>query len=204
MDVFLDNNEMPTDQRTLAGLLTAARNLVLPEGRFVVEVRIDGRTLGPQELDDTAELPLEAEEVQLITADPLELADQTLEEIGESLAAARTAQQDAAGLLRTDRAPEALEHIQAALAVWGQAQQAVQTTVQLLNIPLDRMNVGTQTVPQVIEQLLAQLTEVRTQLMASDWLGLADSLGHELDSSAQTWAAMLDDLRRQIAQRKAK
>jgi hypothetical protein len=198
MDVFLDNNELATPEQTLGAILSAARKLIAPAGRFVVEVRVDGRTLEDSEIEFLGPQKINAEEIQLITADPLELADQALADIGDSLRRARGAQQEAAQLLRTDRPADALRFVQDALGVWSQAQQAVQSSARLLEINLDQLRVGDESVPRAIQGLLDRLAAVRTQLTASDWLGLADTLAYELDASALTWTQLMADIRSRV------
>jgi hypothetical protein len=46
----------------------------------------------------------------------------------------------------------------------------------------------------VIEDLAASLTQARDELLNGDWLGLADTLGYDLDEAAEQWTNMLSML----------
>lgn len=185
-------------------MIDAARERLEPTGRIVVEVRVDGRTVTGEDLDDLLDRSAEAEEVQLVTADPFELAQTTLEDVKESLGLARDAQQQAAEGLNADDAAAALEHVRTALGVWQRAQLAVQQTARLIGLPLDEMTVGGRPLPEVIDGLAQQLAVIRDQLISSDWIGLADTLGHEMDDTAATWEEMLDAIMERIGDTKNK
>lgn len=199
MDVYLDHDPMPTDQRTLAGILAEGRRLATAAGRMIVEVRLDGRTLENSEVEQRAHAALDAEELQLVTADPLSLTAQALEDVTDALRLARGWQQEAAELLRTDQPRRALEQVQLALTVWGQAQQAVQAAGRILELDLDKLVVNGEPLTQTIEQMLARLADVREALGTGDWLGLADVLGYELDPLIDRWIAVMNDLRGRIS-----
>jgi len=206
MDVFLDSDAFTTEATTLAEILSEVQQELRPSGRLIVEIRVDGRTLTDREQQNMDAMALEADEVQLITADPVDLALNTLEEITEALAGAREAQQIAAEKLRDDETGAALEHVRSALLVWQQAQQTVEQVADLLAIPLNDLLVDERPVTEVVDELVETLTRARDELLNGDWLGLADTLGFELDEAAEQWAGilkMLSDWIREVRGRKS-
>jgi len=203
MEVFLDHDPIQTEATTLGGVIAAAREQLSDSGRLIVEVRLDGETLPSDELEDRHEQTIEADEVQLITAEPFELARQTLLDVKEALAGVREDQQQAAALLQEDKPAEALAAVREALQVWQQAQQTVLHAGRLIGLDLDQLEVDGKAVPAIIEALADQLKAVRDQLLANDWVALADTLAYELDETIDTWAAMIDRICELILERKA-
>ena len=141
MDIFLDHEPFDTDQTTLAGILDAAQKHLADTDRLVVEVRLDGDPLSEQDIVDRQDEAMDAEELQLITADPVELAMQTLVEVREALVASREDHEQAARLLQQDQAGEGMEYVKRALNTWQQAQAAVVKTAQLVVKPVLRVDV---------------------------------------------------------------
>lgn len=198
MSLFLDSEPFDADQQTLGGAIESASQKLGPTGRIIVEVRIDGEPVSGEDLDRLIDAPVPQTPVHLISADPAELALQTLEELAEELMHARQQQQEAAGLLSTDEAATALEHIRAALGVWQQAQIAVQYIARLMELELDTIEIDGVPLTDLIRDLADKLAAIREQLVAGDWIALSDSFGYELDQTAETWTAMLAGLGRRI------
>lgn len=194
MDVFIDSDVFATEQTSLSGILTEAMNHLRATGRLIVEIRLDGQPLTEREQRKLDAQKLAAGEVQLITADPVELGLMTLDEVKEALAGAREAQTLAAEALRADETGKALEHVRSSLMVWQQAQQTVTQIAELLAIPLGDLQVDQRSAVQVIDDLAASLTQARDELLNGDWLGLADTLGYDLDEAAEQWTNMLSML----------
>lgn len=200
MQTYLDSEPFNTDAATLGALIAAVREHLGDTGknRIIVEVREDGRTLSADELEQRHDEQLTAEELQLITANPQELARQTMLDVADALAATRDEQRRAAELLRDGEAQAAMDHVKTALTVWTQVQRSVLESAQLLGIALDTVQVGGRGVPELVESLAEQLRAVRDQLTAQDWLGLADAMEYDLDEQAEHWAALIQTLSDQI------
>lgn len=192
MDVFIDNDPAQLAGASLGDLIASARAQLETTGRIIVEVRVDGRTLSAEEFDALTDTPPAAEEVQFITADPYSLATVTLGEVRDALTTARQAQQQAAELLQSDNAAQAMDHIRHALAVWQQAQQALLQSAQLLDVPLDDLTVADRPMAELVDELGELLNQVREQLTAGDFLGLADTLAYPLTDALDTWSALID------------
>jgi septation ring formation regulator EzrA len=203
MDVYLDEERLAINPTTLAEVIEHVRQRIADGDRVIVEVRMDGQSLTEEQLDACEQQPLECDEVQLVTADPYELARQTLEQIREALLQVKDAQQEAANLLQSDQAAEAMEHVRDLLQVWQQAQQSVLHSAQLLGLSLDEIRVGERDLPQIVDQLSTALGDIRQQLSARDWIGLADTLAYPLDEAADAWCAMIDVLCEQIDDRQS-
>lgn len=198
MKVLLDSQPLAIDRGTLGDLIDAAQAALGGGGRVIVEVRFDGDIVGAAAMDERMDQPVEASVVELESADPRALTQETLGQVASALNAVRDEQEQAAALYRSDQANEATEHAREALGVWQQAQATVMHAAQLLQLDLDRMTVGDQTVPALIEGLVEQLRAFREQLQAGDWLGVADTLEFELADAAERWSLLIAELQRQI------
>ena len=198
MDVFIDNDPFTTTHDRLGPIIDQASRHVAPTGRIIVEVRLDGDALTDDQLGAADANPLTADEVQFITADPYELARQTLLEVQDQLTNARDAQQRAAAKLQADNASDAMDDIRQAMAIWQVAQDSLLKSAQLLGIPLDDLESDGRSASQIITLLAGRLAQMGEQLAARDWLGLADTLGYELDETVGQWSAMIDTVAQHI------
>ena len=111
MEVYLDSDQLDTAQTTLGGVIDEVRQRLASTGRFIVEIRLDGEALEEEALIAAQDQTIEAEEVQLITADPIELSQQTLAAAQEALDAARQNQERAAELLQADDTKAAMAEV---------------------------------------------------------------------------------------------
>ncbi len=198
MEIYLDNDRLETDAATLGAMIDAARQAAADRRRIVVEVRVDGQTLSAAELDEQQEQAPTAQEVQLISAEPRELSRQTMLEARDALARARSQQSQAAELLQSDETTAALEEIREVLATWSQARQAVDLGAQMTGLDLDTVEIDAVPAAQIIADLADLLSEVRDQLTASDWIGLADTLAYPMSDTAEKWERMIDVLSEKI------
>ncbi|NBC96084.1 MAG: hypothetical protein GVY27_06990 [Deinococcus-Thermus bacterium] len=196
MQIHVDGALTDVQAETLGQAIAAVRDRLSGAGgdRVIVEVQLDGRTLGEDDLAQRHDQPLGEALLAVVTAESHELARQTLLDVGEALAAARDRQHQAADLLRSDQPQEALDHVKSALATWQQAQQSVQQSAQLLDIDLDQLTIGGRPAAEIVEELARSLRAVREQLVGTDWIGLADALAYDLDDAADTWTGLLDAL----------
>lgn len=196
MQVYLDSDPFQTQAKTLGSVVAEVREHLsrLGEQKMIVEVRLDGRTVASSELDRLHDQPIEAQELALITANPVELARQTMLDVIEALVQMRERQKQAASLLRSDHPGAALEHVRDALTVWSQVQQSVLQSVRLLGLPLDEQKVEGRGAIELVESLSTQLKAVREALIAGDWLALADTLEYDLDEQAEMWTVLIQQL----------
>ncbi len=198
MDVYLDNELVKTDKSTLGEILDTMRDKLAPDGRIVVEVRVDGVTLGGGELDSRRDEDIDCQELQLITADPYELTMQTLGDVKSVLNDALGLQKKAAGLLRADTAGEALDSVRDALAIWTQVQQSVSNSAAMVDVSLDELMVNDRAASKIVRELADLLGELREQLTSNDWIGLADTLEYPFTEAVDVWRELIDVLRSSI------
>ena len=194
MSIYLDDDPVEFAGGDLAAVLEQAREALVGSGRMVVEVRLDGQVLNPNELDAEQHTPVGDTECRLYTADPRQLAVETLQQIAQRLNDAGQAQAEAAELLQQDRTADAMKHVTAANEAAQQTQQAVLHSATIVGVDLDGRSVDGQPVSQIVGLLLEQLKELRDLLAAGDTVALADALAYEWPQTIERWQALIGEM----------
>lgn len=194
MATFIDDQESAFAGSTLGDILDAASQQVESRGRIVVEVHLNGEPLIGEEIDKQRSAAVQGSEVRLITANPRELASETLGQVLTLLEDARDAQSQAAELFQQDKAPEAIRQIGRAVEVWQQTQQAVLFSSMLVGLKLDDQTFENEPLTAMTDGLLRQITELRDMLAANDTVALADSLGFEWPEMTDRWQRMINEM----------
>lgn len=194
MPIFIDDQVSPLAGATLGEIIDAASRQVEARGRVVVEVHLNGESLIGDEIEKKRASNIGGGEVRLITANPRELAAETLGQVLTLLNDARDAQAQAAELFQQDNAPEAIRQIGRAVEVWQQTQQAVLFSSMLVGLKLDDQKFDNEPLTAMTDGLLRQITELRDMLTANDTVALADSLGFEWSEMTDRWQRMIHEM----------
>lgn len=194
MAIYLDDQPVQLEGADLGTVLEAARRRVEPQGRVVVEVRLDGAEVVGDELDRQRAAPVAAADLRLYTAAPRELAAATLEQLGPRLADARAAQSEAAELFQQDRAGEAMRRVGDAIEAWRQTQQAALQSAMLLGIDLERRTFEGQPIQAFTQELLERIRALRDAISAGDTVTLADALAYEWPELTDRWERLIQEL----------
>ena len=199
MPVYLDQQPAQLSAPTLGQLLAAAReHLAAPAGgpprRVVVEIAVDGQPVPEAQLNDRLGDDIAQQEVHLTTADPRDLAVQTLRDVQHALGQAQQLQQEAADLLQQDQTPAALQKVGQSIETWLQVQQAVLQSTVLLSINLDQLEVDGQPAHALTTDAVQQLQDIKTFIQANDTVALADALQYEWPEITQHWHTLIDTL----------
>lgn len=197
MSTYVDDVAVTLEGESLAAKLASARESLSASGRMVVEVRIDGESLAPEDLEAKQHEP-PAGELRIYSADPRALVAETVRQARAQLEEAAVWQQEAAEALQQDNQSEAMGKISQAFAAWQQTEQVVQQTAALLGLDLDQTELAGQKVPDLVQGLLERLTELRELITAGDTVSLADALAYEWPELTSTWINALDDFARML------
>lgn len=201
MHVYLDDQTTDLAAPSLGGLIDAARQQLAEGGRVVVEVHVDGQALGQEQLAALQAEPLnEQQEVRLFSADPKQLAVETLQQVDERLTDAGVAQSEAADLLQQDQPGPAFRKVAASVEAWLQVQQAVLHSAMLLGIQLDDLQINGQPAHTLTSLALERLQELKAHLQANDTVALADALAYEWPDLTRQWHQLIDTLIKRIDQ----
>jgi hypothetical protein len=201
MRITLDEHLCNVHADSVEQAIAAAAELAEKNGRMIIEVMVDGKTL--TELGEQ-ELPVTANEVQLTSADPVELVCQTFVDAGEALRDADRLQQSAAELIQADRIPAAMDKLGEAFAIWSSVQQAVSMGTEVIGIDLQAQSQGPQhtSLNDAVEQLNVQLRLIEQALKSNDPVGLSDTLLYDLPQTVVVWRGLMEHLRATVASTK--
>lgn len=197
MNVLLDDTPIEVEDQTLAAAMSAGVELAQQSGRAVVEVLVDGQAVRGDELIDASTEPIPGARVELFTADPVELVQQSLRDAAAALESSRSSHTDIAGQLQSGAdTAEALSQLSGTLSVWQGVQDVLARGYALVgrdpaSLDLPESVAGGKTVNTLITELGEQLREVRRSLEDHDLAALADTVGYELEPLAGVWAGVL-------------
>jgi hypothetical protein len=194
----LDGQALSVGESNLAGVMRAARAVLEPAGRIVVEVVIDDQPVTPEELAQAQDVSVVGRKIVLASADPRELAADALEAAHRQLDAAQTDLIAASQLIQQDRASEGMKKLSEALEVWQNTQQAVVQSAALLKIDVQTLTAGEQSAESLFTQTADRIRQLRELVTASDLLGLADTLAYEWPETTRAWQVMIDTLLKRI------
>ncbi len=194
MAVYIDDEAVTLKGTELGAVIEDARTLMEGRGRVIVEVNLNGRPLLGQELDQSRTMAVDGAEIRLVSAQPRDLAVETLSQVHAQLNEARRAQHQAADLLQRDHPKEAMKEIGKAVAVWQQTQQAVRFSTALLGISLEGRLFEGKPISEAMDLLVARLISLRDMMTAGDSLGLADSLQYEWSEVVEQWQRLVDQI----------
>jgi len=198
MGIYLDDEIVELAGSDLGSVLGAAQQQLQGQGRVVVEVQVDGRTLVGDEVSDQQHQPIADTEVRLYSANPRELAGEVLDQVRQRLEDARRLQQEAATSLQQDNSAEALHHISSLIEIWMQTQQAVLYSVAILDIDLDGFKINGQPMAELAEELISQLKALKQLIGDGDMVALADVLAYEWPGIVDQWDELVGNLAKQI------
>lgn len=194
MAVYLDDQAVELTGGSLVEVLRAAQQRIAPDGRVLVEVRLDGESLTGDKLAQSSESDVTAVEVRLYSADPKVIAADALDQVRRKLAVVRQGQQEAAELFQQDRGLEALRTLAAWIDAWLQVQQAVTEAASLVSIDLAEFDVDGTPGSKLMEQLIGGLRELKDGIIRQDTVALSDALLYEWPAIVDQWDRLIERL----------
>jgi hypothetical protein len=202
MKVLVDNLVLTDAAGSVADALSAARLDAQRRGRVVVEASLDGQTLPDSALSDPSSGPSAAKELRFVTADPAELVGSTLRGVASLIGDLKADQSAAATMLMEGKVSEAMDRLHSALRAWQTIRDAVMDGTTLLGLKAEAISVPGRDkegpLSDRIRALADCLHEVKRSIGASDWSGLSDVLGYEMQDQADDWEASLSGLAEQV------
>ena len=191
MRLQIDQQTVEIDGDTLGPILAAAQSHLQEQGRIVVEVLVDGQPLVGDAIDQRQDEPVDGRDIQLHSADPRDLAVETLTRIDTRLAETLELQTEAATLLQQDQMPDALRQLSTIIEVWLQVQQAVLQSCQIANVDFIAVEVDGLSANELTEQLISSLNALKANIESGDASALADALQHEWPETVASWRQLL-------------
>lgn len=195
MRAFLDDKPLTFDRKTFAGALRAAVAAAEGRGRVIVDVLLDGTTVGDEVLSDPPDVAM-GDELRLVSAEPKALVRVTLTEAADALARGAAAQTRAAELIQAGRVKDAFAPLGEVVQTWHNVHEAVSRGTDLLNMNIDGERVALEggrsvRVSEAAAELARCLEELKRSLSLEDWPALSDVLAFDLADQARVWRAVL-------------
>jgi len=194
MTVYFDDEPTDLAADNLAALLETASDRLAADGRIIVEVVLDDEPFGFERLDEAQDIPVGPRDVRLSTANPSELAVQTLYALQDAMEGLRETQNLAAEKLQEDKPAEAMQTLHQALEVWMQAQQAVLDSARVGGIDLEAIKVADRPASEIINRLVEMLHELKDTVEAGDTVALSDALAYEWPDMIDRWQQLVGAL----------
>ena len=200
MQILLDDIPCDVEARTVGEAIEGGADLARDRGRLIVDVTVDGSRLSETDIESARQQTRTAQIVRLVSADPVELVRQTLNDAREALSEADGLQREAAELLQSDQRTVSMDKLTEAISIWLCVQEAVIKGTQLIGLDLDAEPAdGEEDLPDAIRRLREQLDAVRRGLQDKDEIGLADTLLYEFPQVIEQWQRLLGDLQGRLA-----
>jgi hypothetical protein len=179
--------------------VNAAAAVVQERGRMIIEVAIDGETVELCELEklDTNCQSTTTSEIQITTAEPVELVGQVLKDAAAALEEADSLQQSAAESIQAGKLPQAMQSLSIALGIWSSVQQALAVGAQVPGLDLV-VELASDHHQQAVERLNTHLRAIRAALESRDPVGLSDTLLYDLPDVVVQWRSLLHELRQRL------
>jgi hypothetical protein len=187
--ILLDGTPLDCREPGLAGAINAGQ--AAAGTRLIVEVRVDGAVVDPDQLGpDLAELR-GVERVEMLSAHPSALARCTVLDAADALEEIATVQADAAGLLQTGETDRAMGLLRRTLEVWGGVAQTIDLVGRMGLARADSPPAVALAAGTAHPRLNACLHAARVALEAQDHAALADVLAYDLRDLAREWTGEL-------------
>lgn len=191
MQLFLDGAPLdPPAEPTLAAALDAAQRRA--GGRLVVQALADGIPVPAEELADPPDITPYADRLDLTTAEPAELAADSLDTAAETLERSIEQHTTTAHALQDGDVDGAFAHLTTLLTAWQQAIRAVELSGQIPGLDLEELWRSGQ-VEAGAATLRERLRELAQAVQSHDWPGVADTIELDLVPAARQWGRALRD-----------
>lgn len=161
-------------------------------GKVVVKVEMDGQSLDGPALTSARSWPIDLRHVAFITADQKQLARTMVGKLAALVEYLAGQHAEIAQLIEKNQSPAALERLGGVISAWQQIQQGYASTVRMLRINLDEVQISGSSASALLADFCNQLASIQEALQNHDLVLLADILQYEMDKAIATWVALLE------------
>lgn len=163
------------------------------QSRIVIEVKGDGRRIPDDLLAQPSDELTTIRVIELVSANPRELAAKSLRDAAAAIDELRETQQAAASAMHAGEA--AFDELGTIFSSWQAVRGVVQQAgavlgVDVMNIPL-KIDDSQDTVAAATADLSTHLRAMKDAMGAQDISAMADVLAYDLDAAAERWARVL-------------
>lgn len=199
MAVTVDDAPLAAEEmglRTIGQVLSHLQK----DNKLVVNLLVDGIEPDLSRMGTLRRSPLLGHTIFIETAEPRQMALDVLEEVESQLSEADRLKGEAVDLLQRNAAVKAMERLSGCFSTWQSAQESVVKTAQLLRIDLERVQVGAQSLRELVQDFAQQLRQIRLALECRDFVTLSDILTYEATQTSSRWRCALQAVRAVIGE----
>ena len=203
MDIVIDGNKdlaYADAGSSLGGILDQLHTWLSRNGRAIVTVTLDGKTLAPGAVpDDVRNQKVDAfTALEVVTLCPSELSLMTLSELAKHLPSVGSGLLNAAAHFQKGNLPTGMTLLGEAVTGLHVTTDTILKVGQLQGIELSTLTIGGMSALDAIHRLRDKLREVQTALKSKDSVTLADMAEYELAPAVKDWEDLIGRLEEKI------
>ena len=201
--MLLNNQEIETefnDDSTIGTALCSVQDYIA-EDQVISAVYLDGEPLTAELLQEWKNRPVDDFcEARIEAPKRNNLAAQGLRLLAQGLANSGAEREQIGDLLAQGKPAQAMDMLGQYLGLWNNIQQTLASAARLMETDLDNLEITfgengpAKTVREHIDDLTAQLLEIKNSLEAQDLVLLGDVLEYEFGPLTENWQGMLEQL----------
>ncbi len=205
MEVIVDGKEgFPENDQaeTVFDLVVAIGRSLQEQGRSIMAVQVDGQAISAENLMNTMkDKPLEqVQRIAVTSEDTRALVQESLSEIESSLPELPLVCQELARLFQSETPDAGFEPFERLAAIWGAIKERELMVANSLELPLEDLRIGDQTVREFHDDLNGYLREAAEALKSGDSVLLGDLLEYELAPRAEKESTIVALLKKEAGQ----
>lgn len=204
MQVFIDGQQYGQQLDVAATLESNIQSIrqQLDQRRMIVEIVCDGIDLVGGDLQAGLAEPADKYKcIDIKTGTPEELVSVALMQGQEILSESGALRSTAVEKLSAGRVEEAMTCLGDCIAKWRSVHDALDKSIQLLDIDPATHMVGDRPMTELILDPQTLLEEIKSTLLAKDFVQLADILEYEFEAVIENWRSILDSVAQVATQR---
>jgi hypothetical protein len=193
--IIINEEEKNCDTSSFDNLNKLYQNLLgefVTRESFVTNIKLNGEELSENEFQKRGDLPvndIESLELNILTLP--EMALNNINNAMEYLCKLIPAVKKASELFRTMSPEEANKHYLQCVEGLTWFQEVVDNISRLLNLELEKLDIGSKSFGELQNQLLSITKEISDSQTKKDWVMLADILEYELNPYLEEWQSIL-------------
>jgi hypothetical protein len=202
MEISVDGSPRNTHviPATIGTLIADLKNDLLDDGRVILSLTLDGRTVdGEYEKEVAGMSPGVFGRFSVETADQKTLCLATLDEVAHHIQPIIDESARIAELIDTGNEAQAFGRIGPCVEVWGAIVKAVHNIAQLMQVDMMSVAACDETLSSALKGLVELLQSIKNHVDARDLVALRDVMKHQMPEVAKRIAAQLDALSNQVA-----
>ncbi|HEY4330153.1 MAG TPA: hypothetical protein VGN88_10495 [Phycisphaerae bacterium] len=196
MPVILDKKRQAvpvelTQESTVGDYLKWIGTMV-PEGRVLVRIQVDGAILEGRALTEVRGREMGESTLMLTTGDQKELSLTMLGKLAALIEWLTPQHREVASMLEQGNTQPALERLAGILSAWQEIQSAYGNLAKMLKLSLKELPVREVTGEAVLEEFCKHLGEIQSALTNKDFVLLSDILQYEMEGAIASWMGLLE------------